>query len=89
METMYQRGKIQEESLHYEHLKHSGELPIIGVNTFLNSAVEEQAETELMRSTDAEKEEQIAGHRSHAKSLRRRGPPAALQKLKQSGALRR
>ena len=37
METMYQRGKIQEESLHYESLKHSGELPIIGVNTFLNA----------------------------------------------------
>jgi isobutyryl-CoA mutase len=36
METMYQRGKIQEESLYYEHLKHSGELPIIGVNTFLS-----------------------------------------------------
>jgi methylmalonyl-CoA mutase len=37
METMYQRGKIQEESLHYEMLKHTGEFPIIGVNTFLSS----------------------------------------------------
>jgi len=37
METMYQRSKIQEESLHYENLKHSGELPIMGVNTFLSS----------------------------------------------------
>ena len=37
METMYQRSKIQEESLHYETLKHTGEFPIIGVNTFLNS----------------------------------------------------
>src|SRR6202790_2895443 len=36
METGYQRGKIQEESLHYEHMKHDGSLPIIGVNTFLN-----------------------------------------------------
>ncbi len=36
METQYQRGKIQEESMYYEHLKHSGELPIIGVNTYLN-----------------------------------------------------
>ena len=37
METQYQRGKIQDESMHYEHLKHSGELPIVGVNTFVNS----------------------------------------------------
>ena len=37
METMYQRSKIQEESLYYEGLKHTGEFPIIGVNTFLNS----------------------------------------------------
>ena len=36
METMYQRSKIQQESLHYESLKHTGEYPIIGVNTFLN-----------------------------------------------------
>ncbi len=83
METMYQRGKIQEESLHYEHLKHSGELPIIGVNTFLNNAVEEQAETELMRSTDAEKEEQIAGIEATQKAFADE-TPAALQQLKQT-----
>ena len=35
METLYQRGRIQDESLHYESLKHSGELPIVGVNTFV------------------------------------------------------
>jgi isobutyryl-CoA mutase len=61
METMYQRGKIQEESLYYEHLKHSGELPIIGVNTFLS---DEGSPTilprEVIRSTTAEKERQIA-----------------------------
>jgi isobutyryl-CoA mutase len=61
METMYQRGKIQEESLYYEHLKHSGELPIIGVNTFLS---DEGSPTilprEVIRSTTAEKEFQIA-----------------------------
>lgn len=62
METMYQRGRIQEESLHYETLKHSGELPIVGVNTFLNpEAVEGKViETELIRSTDDEKESQVA-----------------------------
>ncbi|MDX1416014.1 MAG: methylmalonyl-CoA mutase family protein [Candidatus Promineifilaceae bacterium] len=61
METMYQRGKIQEESLLYEHLKHSGELPIIGVNTFLS---EEGSPTiipgEVIRATAEEKEFQIA-----------------------------
>ncbi|MBF0286962.1 MAG: cobalamin-dependent protein [SAR324 cluster bacterium] len=60
METMYQRNKIQEESLYYESLKHSGELPIIGVNTFLNSsAVEVGDELELMRSTPEEKKAQL------------------------------
>jgi len=61
METMYQRGKIQEESLHYETLKHTGELPVIGVNTFLSS---EGSPTELpgevIRSAPEEKEAQIA-----------------------------
>jgi isobutyryl-CoA mutase len=61
METMYQRGKIQEESLYYEQLKHTGELPIIGVNTFLS---DEGSPTivprEVIRSTAAEKERQIA-----------------------------
>jgi methylmalonyl-CoA mutase len=53
METGYQRGKIQEESLYYETLKHDGSLPIVGVNTFRNpNAKHEQATVELARSTD-------------------------------------
>ncbi len=60
METMYQRGKIQEESLHYEHLKHSGELPIIGVNTFLSDAGSPTIlPDEVIRATEDEKEYQI------------------------------
>jgi methylmalonyl-CoA mutase len=60
METMYQRGKIQDESMHYEHLKHSGELPIVGVNTFLaENANEAPAEVALIRSSDDEKNAQI------------------------------
>jgi len=61
METGYQRGKIQEESMLYEHRKHDGSLPIIGVNTFTNPSdnAEEQV-IELARSTTEEKESQIA-----------------------------
>ncbi len=59
METGYQRGKIQDESMLYEHRKHDGSLPIIGVNTFLNPNGNEQYEIELARSTDAEKQSQI------------------------------
>ena len=62
METMYQRGKIQDESMLYEHKKHSGELPIIGINTFLSkNGVHEGGEppVELMRSSGDEKEHQI------------------------------
>ena len=60
METQYQRGKIQEESLVYEHKKHSGELPIIGVNTFIHPSGDENVyEIELARSTKEEKETQI------------------------------
>ncbi len=60
METMYQRSKIQEESLYYEYLKHSGKLPLIGVNTFLEG---EESHTvipgEIIRATKQEKEQQI------------------------------
>ena len=74
METMYQRGKIQEESLYYETLKHTGEMPIVGVNTFLSK---EGSPTilpkEVIRATEAEKEAQIqamknlhAAHRDQA-----------------------
>ena len=60
METMYQRGKIQEESLYYEHLKHSGEFPIIGVNTFLSSKGSPTLiPKEVIRATEAEKSYQI------------------------------
>ncbi|RYX96408.1 MAG: methylmalonyl-CoA mutase [Comamonadaceae bacterium] len=60
METGYQRGRIQDESMHYEMLKHTGELPIIGVNTFRNphgDAVQDKLE--LARSTDEEKQNQL------------------------------
>lgn len=60
METMYQRGKIQEESLYYETLKHTGEFPIIGVNTFLSSKGSPTViPSEVIRSTTEEKEFQI------------------------------
>jgi methylmalonyl-CoA mutase len=60
METMYQRGKIQEESLHYEMLKHTGEYPIIGVNTFLSSKGSPTVlPKEVIRATTEEKEFQI------------------------------
>ncbi|MGB0458198.1 MAG: methylmalonyl-CoA mutase family protein [Chitinophagales bacterium] len=60
METMYQRGKIQEESLHYETLKHTGEYPIIGVNTFLSSKGSPTViPGEVIRSTEEEKHVQI------------------------------
>ncbi len=59
METGYQRGKIQEESLYYEHKKHDGSYPIIGVNTFLNPKGQAQQEIELARSTEDEKQSQL------------------------------
>ncbi|MEN1960081.1 methylmalonyl-CoA mutase family protein [Luteimonas sp. MJ246] len=61
MDTMYQRGKIQEESLYYEHKKHDGSLPLVGVNTFLpkEHAGEVTTEIELIRSTEEEKGQQI------------------------------
>mgnify|MGYP003144192127 FL=1 len=61
MESMYQRGKIQDESLYYETKKHTGELPIIGVNTFLKEGAgdEEQKPIDLIRSTEEEKKQQI------------------------------
>jgi len=61
METGYQRGKIQDESMHYEHLKHTGEYPIIGVNTFRNPHGDPIPEKlELARSTEEEKQSQLA-----------------------------
>ncbi|HMY50113.1 MAG TPA: methylmalonyl-CoA mutase family protein [Rhodocyclaceae bacterium] len=60
METGFQRGKIQEESLYYEHQKHDGSYPIIGVNTFLNPKGMAQQEIELARSSEDEKQSQLA-----------------------------
>jgi len=84
METGYQRGKIQDESMHYEMLKHTGEYPIIGVNTFRNpkgDAVVDQIE--LARSTDEEKQSQLTRlaefHQRHAAES-----PAMLKRLQQA-----
>ena len=84
METGYQRGKIQDESMHYEMLKHTGEYPIIGVNTFRNPKGDEVLEKlELARSTDDEKKSQLdrlhAFHAKHAKES-----PAMLARLQQA-----
>ena len=66
MDTMYQRGKIQEESMYYEHKKHDGSLPLVGVNTFLprEHGGDIVTEIELIRSTDEEKGQQIANVRA-------------------------
>ena len=81
METMYQRNKIQEESMHYEMLKHTGELPIIGVNTFLSK---EGSPTitpgEVIRATTEEKEQQIATLERLKKANKEKGT-AALKRL--------
>jgi methylmalonyl-CoA mutase len=62
MDTMYQRGKIQDESMYYEHKKYDGSLPLIGVNTFLprDHGGEIATEIELIRSTEEERRQQIA-----------------------------
>ena len=87
METMYQRGKIQEESLYYETRKHDGTLPLIGVNTFLveRDAGAEHAAVALIRSTDEEKQDQVNGVRDfQARNAQRSA--AALQTLQQAAA---
>jgi methylmalonyl-CoA mutase len=81
METMYQRGKIQEESLLYEAKKHDGSLPIVGVNTFLGHDGEEaEREIALIRSTEAEKQAQITAIKRFRK-LHAEAAPAALGSL--------
>ncbi|MDX1481348.1 MAG: methylmalonyl-CoA mutase family protein, partial [Woeseiaceae bacterium] len=82
MDTMYQRGKIQDESLYYESRKHDGSYPIIGVNSFLpKRGQEEKAEAmELIRSTDAEKDAQIESVRAF-QTLHRDDSAAALERL--------
>ncbi|PKO94431.1 MAG: methylmalonyl-CoA mutase [Betaproteobacteria bacterium HGW-Betaproteobacteria-10] len=83
METGYQRGKIQEESMVYEHKKHDGSYPIIGVNTFLNPKGMAQQEIELARSTEEEKQGQIKRLRDfQAKNASTAA--AMLEKLKQT-----
>ena len=59
METGYQRGKIQDESMYYEHRKHDGSLPLVGVNTFLNPEPDAEFDIKLARSTEEEKQSQI------------------------------
>jgi methylmalonyl-CoA mutase len=86
METQYQRGKIQDESMYYEMKKHTGELPIIGVNTYLNPNPPSEEETdnmELARATKDEKELQIQNLREFHKRNKDK-IAAALQKLKQT-----
>ena len=84
METGYQRGKIQDESLYYETLKHDGRYPIIGVNTFINPEPSLKKTTlELARSSEREKKSQLrrlaAFHNRNAKSA-----PAMLERLKEA-----
>jgi len=84
METGYQRGKIQEESMHYEMQKHTGEYPIVGVNTFRNPHGDPVPEhIELARSTEEEKQSQLRRladfHARHAGQA-----PALLQRLQQA-----
>ncbi|MBA4494033.1 fused isobutyryl-CoA mutase/GTPase IcmF [Paenactinomyces guangxiensis] len=82
METQYQRGKIQEESLYYETKKHSGELPIIGVNTFENPTPPDEVEIELTRATPEEKQSQIERLRRFHENHREEAAKA-LERLKQ------
>jgi len=84
MELGYQRSKIQEESLHYEHLKHTGEYPIIGVNTFRNPHSDlVPKQIELARSTEDEKQGQL--QRLHGfQSRHAKEAPVMLDKLKQA-----
>ncbi|HMO61338.1 MAG TPA: methylmalonyl-CoA mutase family protein [Ferruginibacter sp.] len=83
MERMYQRNKIQEESLHYETLKHTGEFPVIGVNTFLNKKGSPTIlPTEVIRSTEAEKQGQVQTLQAF-KERHNAVAAAALQQLQQ------
>jgi isobutyryl-CoA mutase len=86
METQYQRGKIQEESMYYEMKKHSGELPIIGVNTYLNPnppSEDDMNNMELARATKEEKETQINNLRGFQKDNEDK-IDTAIQKLKET-----
>jgi methylmalonyl-CoA mutase len=78
METLYQRSRIQEESLRYETLKHDGRLPIVGVNTFLSAAdaTTEHREAARVRSTDEEKQAQVAAVEAFRRRHREAAAPA-------------
>jgi methylmalonyl-CoA mutase len=84
MESMYQRGKIQEESLYYETRKHDGSLPIVGVNTFLNERDSSQEHTTapLFRASDAEQRAQVEAVRAF-QARNARVAPAALRRLQE------
>ncbi|MBA2672486.1 fused isobutyryl-CoA mutase/GTPase IcmF [Ramlibacter sp.] len=84
METGYQRGRIQDESMHYEMLKHTGELPIVGVNTFRNPHGDTVMDKlELARSTEEEKQNQLTRLQDfHARNAVE--APAMLQRLRQA-----
>ncbi|MFA6237136.1 MAG: fused isobutyryl-CoA mutase/GTPase IcmF [Bacteriovorax sp.] len=84
MESMYQRSKIQEESLYYETLKDSGEFPIIGVNTYVAANIKEQMakEIEISRCTDKEKMDQI-NRLNHFKDRNKNKSAEALKRLKE------
>lgn len=86
METQYQRSRIQDESMLYEHKKHNGELPIVGVNTFLNPRADEEGFNtpgELARATKKEKEQQILNLRAF-QELNKEKTPAALKRLQET-----
>jgi methylmalonyl-CoA mutase len=84
METGYQRGKIQEESLYYEHRKHDGSYPIVGVNTFRNPHGEPMPQKlELIRSTEEEKRSQLRRLREFHEKHAERGPQM-LERLRQA-----
>ena len=84
METGYQRGKIQEESMFYEHKKHDGSYPIIGVNTFRNPRGDElPVKLELIRSTEEEKQSQLKRLREF-QQRHARTAPAMLERLRQA-----
>ncbi|MCI0650352.1 MAG: methylmalonyl-CoA mutase family protein [Planctomycetes bacterium] len=87
MERQYQRGKIQDESLLYEHRKHTGELPIVGINTFLREggAIERAPDLELRRATVEEKRQRIADLRAFQKAHEAEAPEA-LRRLRRSAA---
>ncbi len=86
METGYQRGKIQDESMLYEHLKHDGTLPLVGVNTFRNPRGEEEHRTvELARATEDEKKSRLARVRAFHEAHREEADQA-LARLKAAAA---